>query len=101
VSETSHHHHDPTQRRALRALGLPAVIGVALLVGANLEHRNAPTASPPDAAICPTGRVPSRTLPNPPPDYKRGLHRVNSPVPEEPDRARFRPSEAYSRARAG
>jgi hypothetical protein len=79
VTATSHHH-DPTQRRALRALGLPAVIGAALLVGANLEHRSAPTASSPDAAICPTDRVTSPTLPNPPPDYKRGLHRVNSSV---------------------
>jgi hypothetical protein len=80
VTATSHHHH-PTQPRALLALRLPAVIGVALLVGANLEHRNAPTASPPDAAICPADRVTSPTLPNPPPDEKRGLHRVNSPVP--------------------
>ena len=81
MTATSHHHHDPTHQRALRALGLPAVIGAALLIGANLEHRNATTASPPDAAICPADRVASTTLPNPRPDYERGLHRVNSPAP--------------------
>ena len=76
------HHRSRTQARALLALGLPAMFAVAMLAGATLERGNLPATARPAAATCRTDRATLPTSIKSPSTYERGLHRVNSPVPE-------------------
>jgi hypothetical protein len=75
------HLHRPNHSRVLLALGLPTVIGLAVLAAPKLESEIVPEPARSNMASCETDQTVPPTPASRPPAHERGLHRVNSPIP--------------------